>query len=127
MNWTHEETFEFLEFYKNELVLWESCFKKKKLLSDSNDAWKRIQFQLGSKRSVEDLKKKKARLLSVYRSCILRMEKYAARGKKEIKPKWFAYEAMTSFLGDATERRNTRDTVVNNFCNIIYVVLINIV
>ncbi|KAK9887554.1 hypothetical protein WA026_023359 [Henosepilachna vigintioctopunctata] len=101
MDWTNENVLEFLEEYEKESVIWNPAHGGHKNRNLVYDAWKRIEFNLGEKYSVTELKKKKESLMATFRSLYNKVKessKNGAEAEKVYQPNWFAYEKMASFL-----------------------------
>lgn len=101
MDWTEEDIFQFLEFYKCEPQLWNPKHIMYKARGKVTESWKRISSKTGI--PVDILKQKKNSLMATFR--MLRRKKLVsldtAQGDEDpYQPTWFAYKTMENFLGD---------------------------
>uniref|UniRef100_A0A1B6DD16 MADF domain-containing protein n=1 Tax=Clastoptera arizonana TaxID=38151 RepID=A0A1B6DD16_9HEMI len=116
MEWPNELVLEFLEFYENEPIIWNSSLSNHKNRIEIYDAWKRIEIKMGNKFSIAELKKKKDSLMASFRACVKKVKECnkSGAGSDEIhKPSWFAYDRMERFLRDRTKPRETFSTEDN--------------
>ncbi|KAB0802692.1 hypothetical protein PPYR_04878 [Photinus pyralis] len=107
MEWSNEVTFEFLDLYEREAVIWDPSHAQHKNRNDVYDAWKRIQTEFSAQISITDLKKKKDSLMATFRNCLNKVkqsEKSGAGTDDLYKPAWFAFSRMAKFLSHHTPR-----------------------
>lgn len=115
MDWPNETVFEFLDFFEQESVIWNPSCPNHKNRYEVNDAWRRIEDNMGKKFSISELKKKKDSLMAIFRTCLKKVKgstKSGAGAQDIYKPHWFAYQKMASFLQDKDQPRNTINSQV---------------
>lgn len=116
MDWSNEVVLEFLDLYENEPVIWCTKHPEHKNRNAINDAWKRIEDTISVECSIKDLKKKKESLMSTFRPLLNKVKASSGTGSgsdEVLKPTWFAYEKMASFLQGICKPRNTQNTEVS--------------
>lgn len=110
MEWSNEQTLRFMEYYRNERVIWDPKHLEHKIRNKVYDAWCRIAAEMGNNVTVDVLKKKKDSVMASYRTYAkrVRISKKSGAGSDDVfKPTWFLYDVMHQFLATTTKPRET--------------------
>ncbi|VVC90785.1 unnamed protein product [Leptidea sinapis] len=97
--WSTEETFKFLNLYRNESVIWDINKMEHKDKSRIKEAWDRIVKEMNI--PLEELKRKKEGLMATFR------QHYRKKQKIGYKPIWMYYDVMEEFLETIYEPKIT--------------------
>lgn len=115
MEWSNENTLEFLSLFEKESLIWnpkDPLHKNRNLVSD---AWKRIKDNFSKDIAIVDLKKKKDSLMATFRPLAQKVKNSTktGSGRDEIyKPNWIFYEPMAKFLHGVYQPKTTINTEV---------------
>ncbi|VVC27480.1 MADF domain, partial [Cinara cedri] len=117
-DWYNEFTLKFLEFCRNERVIWDPMHPYHRDRKIVKDAWVRLRGHL--EYPVTELKEKKQSLMATFRGHLRKKKSLTGSGSgvNDIyKPTWFAYEYMESSLGPVYRCQKTIDTQVTSFAS----------
>ncbi|CAK1578359.1 unnamed protein product [Parnassius mnemosyne] len=111
MDWSQEETLQFLELYQAERIIWDPKHIMHKNTQKMNDAWNRISEVMC--RPLAELKIKKNSLMATFRQH-LRRKKQSIKSGASIdviyNPIWVYYEIMENFLAQVYKCDHTIST-----------------
>ncbi|CAH1994420.1 unnamed protein product [Acanthoscelides obtectus] len=111
MEWSEKETFQFLELFQKEPIIWDPKNKLHKNNQKLNDAWVRLSEEMC--RLVPELKNKKNSLMATFRQHLRRKKQSLQSGAGEddaYKPVWLYYDAMETFLASVYKCHTTINT-----------------
>lgn len=111
MEWSEAETFQFLELFQKEPIIWDPKHKHHKNNQKVNDAWVRLSEEMC--RPSTDLKNKKNSLMATFRHHLRRKKQSLKSGAGEddvYKPVWLYYDTMETFLASVYKCHTTINT-----------------
>lgn len=109
MEWSNEDTLEFLRLYEQEPAIWNPKHSLHKNRKAVDDAWRRIEKKISFNCTVITLKRKKESLMASFRLLLNKVKssmKVASDINDVYKPNWFAYGTMANFLEGIYQSRN---------------------
>ncbi|KAL4705950.1 hypothetical protein ACJJTC_012110 [Scirpophaga incertulas] len=100
MYWDQDTILEFIELLKNEPVIWNHKSKNHNNKNAVNEAWQRVASSFSLDLSIDELKRKRNSVTTLYRSLVKKIHESTRNGDGEdlYQPTWYAFDLMHSFM-----------------------------